>query len=78
MATNDWHPKRGDPVRIRATGEAATAMKIAGNLVRVHYDPAERAQTPDETEAQAVAPIRRAPQRPPQWYELAELEPVVP
>ena len=78
MATNDWQPKRGDPVRIRATGEAATAMKIAGNLVRVHYDPTERDQTPEETRAHAVTPVHRAPQRPPQWFELDELEPATP
>ena len=75
MGTNDWQPKRGDPVRIRATGEAATAMKIAGKLVRVHYDPAESGQTPGEIRAHAMTPVHRAPQRPPQWYELAELEP---
>ncbi len=51
MATNDWQPKRGDPVRIRATGQAATAMKIDGTRVRVHYDPTIRGQTPEEAEA---------------------------
>jgi len=78
MATNDWQPKRGDPVRIRATGEAATAMKIAGTLVRVHYDPTERGQTPEETEAHVATPVHRASQRPPAWFEVAELEPVAP
>jgi hypothetical protein len=78
MGTNDWQPRRGDSIRIRATGEAATAMKIDGTRVRVHYDPTESGQTPEEISAHAMTPVHRAPQRPPQWYELAELEPATP
>ena len=78
MATNHWQPKRGDAVRIRATGETATAMKIDGTHVRVHYDPTESGQTPDQSRGRTMTPVHRAPQRPPQWYELAELEPAAP
>jgi len=77
MTTTDWQPKRGDPVRIRTTGEAATAMKITGNLVRVHYDVMVSGQSPDATTAPTV-PVHRASQRPPQWFELNELEPAKP
>ena len=78
MRTNDWQPKRGDPVRIRATGETATAMKIAGNLIRVHYDPTEDDRSPQTTKPGAVTPVHRASLRPPAWFEVVELEPATP
>ncbi len=75
MATNDWRPRRGDPIRIRATGEEATAMKIDGIRVRVHHYVMASGENPEEAEGHAVTPVHRASQRPPGWFELIELEP---
>jgi hypothetical protein len=76
MATDDWRPKRGDHVRNRATGEEATAMKFDGNRVRVHYDLIERSRSSGQVEPDFMAPVHRVPQRPPEWFDLDELEPV--
>ncbi|HZM27694.1 MAG TPA: hypothetical protein VFB89_10075 [Gemmatimonadales bacterium] len=75
MATESWHPKRGDHVRIRATGIEATAMKFDGHRVRVHYDQITIAPGPEEVKADFLTPVHRVPQRPPAWFDLDELEP---
>jgi hypothetical protein len=75
MATESWHPKRGDHVRIQATGIEATAMKFDGTRVRVHYDLFATSQTPDDVKAGFLTPVHRTSLRPPEWFELDELEP---
>jgi len=74
MATDDWRPKRGDHVRIRATGIEATAMKFDGTRVRVHYDVFATSQTSDDVKASFLTPVHRTSLRPPEWFELDELE----
>jgi hypothetical protein len=76
MATEGWHPKRGDHVRIRATGIEATAMKFDGTRVRVHYDVFATSQTSDDVKANFLTPVHRTSLRPPEWFALDELEPV--
>jgi hypothetical protein len=76
MAPENWHPKRGDHVRIRATGTEATAMKLDGTRVRVHYDPFTTSRTPADVKADLLTPVHRTSLRPPEWFELDELEPV--
>jgi hypothetical protein len=75
MATRNWQPKRGDHVRNRATGEEATAMKLDGHRVRVHYDQITNAPSPEEVKADFPTPVHRVSQRPPAWFDLDELEP---
>jgi hypothetical protein len=76
MVTQDWQPKRGDHVRVRATGEEATAMKFEGRRVRVHHDPIADSESPDQGRTDAMTPVHRPSQRPPEWFELDELEPM--
>jgi hypothetical protein len=76
MATSGWQPKRGDHVRVRATGEPATAMKFEGSRVRVHHDPITDSESPEQMRTGAMTPVRRPSQRPPEWFELDELEPM--
>jgi hypothetical protein len=75
MATDSWQPQRGDRVRVRATGEEVTAMKFAGSRVRVHHDSIADAESPERTSTGALTPVHRSSQRPPEWFELDELEP---
>jgi len=74
MATEGWYPKRGDHVRIRSTGIAATAMKFDGTRIRVHYDLAATSQSPDDVKAGVLTPVHRTSLHPPEWFELDELE----
>ena len=76
MATEGWHPKRGDHVRIRATGIKATAMKFDGTRVRVHYDVCATSQTADDVNASYLTPGHRTSLHPPEWFALDELEQV--
>jgi hypothetical protein len=74
MATEGWYPKRGDHVRVRSTGVAATAMKFDGMRIRVHYDLAATSQTPDDVKGGVPTPVHRTSLHPPEWFELDELE----
>jgi hypothetical protein len=76
MATEGWYPKRGDHVRVRSTGIAATAMKFDGTRIRVHYDLFAFSQTSDDVKPGVLTPVHRTSLRPPEWFELDELEPV--
>jgi hypothetical protein len=76
MATESWHPKRGDHVRIRATGIEATAMRFERTRVRVHYDAFATSQTSDDVKARRLTPVHRTSLHPPEWFALDELEPV--
>jgi hypothetical protein len=50
-------------------------MKFDGTRVRVHYDLLATAQTPDDVKAGFLTPVHRTSLRPPEWFELDELEP---
>ena len=75
MATEGWYPKRGDHVRVRSTGIAATAMKFDGMRIRVHYDLSTFSQISDDVESGVMTPVHRTSLRPPEWFERDELEP---
>jgi hypothetical protein len=75
MATDGWQPHRGDRVRVRATGEGVTAMKFEGSRVRVHFDLIADSESLEQTRTGAITPVHRPSQRPPEWFELDELEP---
>ena len=75
MATRDWHPKHGDHVRNRVTGEEATAMKFDGHRVRVHYDELTSSPSSEDVKSGFLTPVHRVSQRPPAWFDLDELEP---
>ena len=70
MATEGWYPKRGDHVRVRSTGIVATAMKFDGTRIRVHYD----LFATSDVKAGVLTPVHRTSLRPPEWFELDELE----
>jgi len=76
MTPDGWQPKHGDHVRIRATGEEATAMKFEGSRVRVHHDPIADSESPEQMGTGTMTPVHRPSQRPPEWFELEELEPM--
>ena len=75
MATKEWYPKRGDHVRVRSTGIAATAMKFDGTRIRVHYDLFAFSQTADDVKPSVLTPVHRTSLHPPEWFDLDELEP---
>jgi hypothetical protein len=50
-------------------------MKFDGTRIRVHYDLFAFSQTSDDVESDTLTPVHRASLRPPEWFELDELEP---